>query len=149
MAGRSSTVLKHHFCSAFMRPARCFLRPKMRFLRPSVFSGTRVKFLITITTCSTYRQSKVGQKVGSYCELTTSWELWKHPDPVPGGRPIFFKLEWPKESKNGSKTMSCRPPLLLIFSNNCFSAKKIVEKIGRFVDFWFFMAIYMNKLDQF
>ena len=44
----------------------------MRSLRPSVFSGTRVKFLFTITTCSTYRQSKVGQKVGqkvgSYCE---------------------------------------------------------------------------------
>ena len=59
---------KHHFCSAFMRPARCFLRPQMRSLRPSVFSGTRVKFLFTITTCSTYRQSKVGQKVGSYCE---------------------------------------------------------------------------------
>ena len=53
---------KHHFCSAFMRPARCFLRPQMRSLRPSVFSGTRVKFLFTITTCSTYRQVKQARK---------------------------------------------------------------------------------------
>ena len=28
-------------------------------------------------------------------------------------------------------------------------SKKNVEKIGRFVDFWIFMAIYMDKLDQF
>ena len=68
--------------------------------------------------------------------LTASWELWKHSDPVPGGRPIFFKPKWPKESKNGFKTISCRPPLLMIFSKNCFSAKKIVETIGRLVDFW-------------
>ena len=80
---------------------------------------------------------------------TTSWELWKHPDPVPGGRPIFFKPDWPKESKNGFKTISCRPPLLMIFSKYCFLAKKIVEKIGRSVDFWIFMATYMDKLDQF
>ena len=81
--------------------------------------------------------------------ITTSWELWKHPDPVPGGRPIFFKPKWPKESKNGFKTISCRPPLLLIFSKNCFSTKKNVEKIGHLVDFWILMAIYMDKLDQF
>ena len=80
---------------------------------------------------------------------TTSWELWKHIDPVPGGRPIFFKPDWPKESKNGFKIISCCPPLLMIFSKNCFSAKKIVKKIGRSVDFWIFMAIYMDKLDQF
>ena len=49
----------------------------------------------------------------------------------------------------GSKQSITDPPLLVIFSKNYFSAKQIVEKIGRFVDFWIFMAIYMDKLDQF
>ena len=46
---------------------------------------------------------------------TMSWKLWKHPDPVPGGRPIFFKPEWPKESKNGFKTISCCCYRMVIF----------------------------------
>ena len=87
----------------------------------------------------------------SFCTylFTTSWELWKHPDPAPGGRPIFFKPEWPKESKNGFKTINYRPYPLVFFSKNCFWRKKIIKKIGCFVDFWIFMAIYMDKLDQF
>ena len=84
-----------------------------------------------------------------FFQITMSWELWKHPDPVPGGRPIFFKPKWPKKSKNGFKTFSCRPPLLLIFSKNCFLTKKDVEKIGHLVDFWILVAIHMDKLDQF
>ena len=80
---------------------------------------------------------------------TTSWELWKHPDPAPGGRPIFFKPKWPKESKNGFKTISCRRYPIVFFSKNCFRCKKFIKKIGRFVDFRIFMAIYMDKLDQF
>ena len=72
-----------------------------------------------------------------YEASTTSWELWKHPDPVPGGRPIFFKPEWPKESKNGFKTISCRPPLLLIFSKYCFSAKKLSKKLDVLLIFEF------------
>ena len=62
---------------------------------------------------------------------------------------MFFNAKLPKESKNRFKTISCRPPLIMIFSKNCFSAKKIVEKIGRCVDFGIFLAIYMDKLDQF
>ena len=88
-------------------------------------------------------------EIGYINNITTSWELWKHPDLVPAGRSVFFKQKWPKESKNGFKSISCRPSPVMIFSKNCFSAKKIVEKIGRFVDFWIFMAIYMDKLDQF
>ena len=59
---------------------------------------------------------------------TMSWELWKHPDPAPGCRPIFFKPEWPKESKNGFKTFSCRPPRMGIFSNYFFRHKKSSKK---------------------
>ena len=37
----------------------------------------------------------------------------------------------------------------MFFSKNYFLAPKIIKKIGRFVDFCIFMAIYMDKLDQF
>ena len=59
---------------------------------------------------------------------TTSWELWKHPNAVPGGRPIFFKPEWPKESKNGFKTISYRPYPLVFFSNYFFRYQKSSKK---------------------
>ena len=81
--------------------------------------------------------------------VTMSWELWKHPDPVPGVRPMFFKPKLHKESKNGFKTINFRRYPVMIFSKNCFRSKKIIKKVGRFVDFWIFMAIYMDKLDQF
>ena len=48
----------------------------------------------------------------------------------------------------GSKQSVVVPPTTDFFKN-CFSAKKIVKKIGHFADFWIFMAIYMDKLDQF
>ena len=60
--------------------------------------------------------------------ITMSWELWKHPDPVPGGRPIFFKPESPKESKNGFKTISCCPYRKVIFSNYFFRYQKSLKK---------------------
>ena len=82
-----------------------------------------------------------------YC--TASWVLWKHPDPASGGRPMFSKAKLPKESKNGFKTISCRPYLVMIFSKNYFWCKKIIKKIGRFDAFWTFMAMYMIKLHQF
>ena len=59
---------------------------------------------------------------------TASWELWKHPDPPPGGRPLFFKPEWPKESKNGFKTISYRPYPLVFFSNYFFRYQKSSKK---------------------
>ena len=56
--------------------------------------------------------------------ITASWELWKHPDPAPGGRPMFFKAKLPKESKNGFKTINYRCYPVMIFSKNCFQSKK-------------------------
>ena len=50
---------------------------------------------------------------------------------------MFFKPKLHKESKNGFRTI------------NCFWSNKIIKKIGCFVDFCIFMAIYMDKLDQF
>ena len=51
---------------------------------------------------------------------TMSWELWKHPYPPPGGRPLFFKPEWPKESKNWFKIISCRRYRIVFFFSNYF-----------------------------
>ena len=59
---------------------------------------------------------------------TMSWELWKHPDPPPRGRPMFFKPKWPKESKNGFKTISYRPYPLVFFSNYLFWYQKSSKK---------------------
>jgi hypothetical protein len=62
---------------------------------------------------------------------------------------MFLKPKLHKESKNVFKTINYRPSPVMIFSKNCFRCKKIFKKIGRFVDFLIFMAIYMDKLDQF
>ena len=35
-----------------------------------------------------------------------------------------------KESKNGFKTISCRPYPVMIFSKNCFWCKKIIKKLN-------------------
>ena len=48
----------------------------------------------------------------------------------------------------GSK-QSVIDPSVMFFSKNCFWSNKIIKKIGCFVDFCIFMAIYMDKLDQF
>ena len=80
---------------------------------------------------------------------TTSWGCWKHVFGIPGVRPMFLKAELHKESKNGFKTINYRPALTTFFSKNCFRSKKIIKKVGHFVGFWIFMAIYMDKLDQF
>ena len=77
------------------------------------------------------------------------WGCWKHVFGIPGARPMYLKADLHKESKNEFKTISARPPSVMIFSKYCLQSKKIIIKIGRFVDFWIFMAIYMNKLDQF
>ena len=61
-----------------------------------------------------------GRIVGiSMAFFATSWELWKHLDPVSRGQFYIFKPEWPKESINGFKTISCRPYRLGVFSNYC------------------------------
>ena len=79
---------------------------------------------------------------------TMSWSHWKQSDPVPGVRPMFFKPKLHKESKTGFKTIIYRPSPVMIFSKNCFRSKKSSNKCGRFVGFWIFMAICMDKLDQ-
>ena len=52
---------------------------------------------------------------------TMSWELRKHTDPVPGVRPMFLKAK-----------------LQTIFGT------KNHQKNGCFVEFWIFIAIYIN-----
>ena len=76
-----------------------------------------------------------------------SWGCWKHVFGIPGAR-MFLKAELHKKSKNGFKTINFRPPSVMNFSKNWFWSKKIIIQIGHFVDFWIFMAIYVNNLDQ-
>ena len=42
---------------------------------------------------------------------------------------FFFKPKLNKESKNGFKTISCRPYPVMIFSKNCFFSKKSSKKL--------------------
>ena len=81
--------------------------------------------------------------------FTMSWGCWKHVFGIPVARPMFLKAELHKESKNGFKTINFKPPSIMIFSRNGFWSKKIIKKIGHFVDFLIFMPIYVNNLDQF
>ena len=81
--------------------------------------------------------------------ITTSWGCWKHLFGTPGVRPMFLKPKFHKESKNGFKTITYRCYPVMIFSKNWFWSKKFIKKVGCFVDFWIFMVIYMDKLDQF
>ena len=81
--------------------------------------------------------------------ITTSWGCWKHPFGIPGVIPMFLKPKLHKESQNGFKIINSRRYPVMIFSKNCFRCKKITEQIGYFVDFWIFMAIYIDELDQF
>ena len=80
---------------------------------------------------------------------TTSWGCWIHSFGIPGVRPMFLKPKLYKESKNGFKTINYRRSPVMIFSKNCFWSKKIIKKVARFADFWIFMAICMDELDQF
>ena len=99
----------------------------------------------------TIRLRKKGEfsvKITQHTLYTTmSWGCWKHPFGIPGVRPMFLKPKLHKESKNGFKTISCRCYPVMIFSKNYFRCKKIIKNNGCFVDFWIFMAIYMDKLD--
>ena len=70
-------------------------------------------------------------------QITASWGLWKHPNPVPGGRPRFFKPEWPKESKNEFKTISSRRYRIVFFSNYFFRYLKSSKKWNGFTSNWF------------
>ena len=58
---------------------------------------------------------------------------------------MFLKPKLHKESKNGFKTINFRRYPVMIFSKNSFRSKKIIKKIGRFVDFWIFLTIYVHK----
>ena len=80
-------------------------------------------------------------KVAEAVYLPASWELWKHSDPVPGGRSMVFKAKLPKESKNGFKTISCHSYPEMFFFKKTFSTPKITKKIGCFINFWIFMSI--------
>ena len=73
-----------------------------------------------------------------FCTNTTSWGCWKHPFGIPGARPIFLKPKLHKECKNEFKTINYRRYQLMMFSKNCFRSKKIIKKVGCFVDFWIF-----------
>ena len=66
------------------------------------------------------------------CVITMSWELWKHPDPVPGGRPMFFKAESHKESKNGGSKHQLQALPSNVFFRKLFLAPKIIEKSDGF-----------------
>mgnify|MGYP007015787208 CR=1 FL=1 len=59
-----------------------------------------------------------------FSQNTASCELWKHSNPTPGGRPMFFKAKLPKKSKNGFKTSSCRRYPVMFFSKNYFRHQK-------------------------
>ena len=63
--------------------------------------------------------------------ITTSWELWKHSNPVPGVRPVFLKPKFHKKSKNRSKAISVRRSWMSIFSNYFFLVPKKIEKNWR------------------
>ena len=110
---------------------------------PHVFTN----FFFTNFACKINKISCIKYVLHTY--VTMSWGCWKHVFGIPGARPMFLKAELHKESKNGFKTINFRPPSVMIFSKNCFWSKKIIKKIGHFVDFWIFMAIYVNNLDQF
>ena len=89
-------------------------------------------------------------KLQNWDYFTELWGCWKPPFGIPGVRPTILKPKLHKESKNGFKTINYRRYPVMIFSKKTvFKAKKIFKKVGRFVDFWIFMAIYMDKLDQF
>ena len=106
--------------------------------------GKSRRYIVFNNRCPYFFQNLVRTSL-----YTMSWGCWKHVFGIPGARPMFLKAELHKESKNGFKTINSRPPSVMIFSKNCFWSKKIIKKIGRFVNFWIFMAIYMNNLDQF
>ena len=76
-------------------------------------------------------------KVAEAVYLPASWELWKHPDPVPGGRSMFFKAKLPKESKNGFKTISCCRYPVMFFSKNYFWYQKSSKKLDVLLIFEF------------
>ena len=82
-------------------------------------------------------------------DITTSWGCWKHSFGIPGVRPIFLKPKLHKESKNGFKKINYWHSPVMIFSKSCFWSNKIIKKVACFVDFWIFMAICMDELDQF
>ena len=63
---------------------------------------------------------------------TMSWGCWKHHFGIPGVRPIFLKPEWPKEFKNGFKTIHFRPYWIVIFSNYFFRFQKSSKKLDGF-----------------
>ena len=67
--------------------------------------------------------------IPDFREYTMSWGLWKHPNPVPGGRPTFFKPEWSKKFKNGFKTIRYRRYRMVIFSNYFFWYQKSSKKL--------------------
>ena len=92
---------------------------------------------------------QLNQKCGLIDSYSLRPEFWKHPFGIPGVRSMFLKPKFHKKSKNGFKTINFRRYPVMIFSKNSFRSKKIIKKIGCFVDFWIFLAIYMNKLDQF
>ena len=62
----------------------------------------------------------------------------------------LWKQNGTRNSIMGSKlSIADANQYILFFSKNCFRRKKIIKKIGCCVDFWIFVVIYMDELDQF
>jgi hypothetical protein len=59
---------------------------------------------------------------------------------------MFFKAKLHKESKNGFKTINCRPyPVhTYFFKKTVFQEKQVVKKIGRCVWIFDFLNFYGN-----
>ena len=119
------TVIKNHACNIF----------KYWSYNRNLRVCTSLQFLSNFTCTALH--------------ITTFWGCWKHSFWIPGARPMFLKPNLHKKSKNGFKTISCRPYPVMIFSKNCFWCKKSSKKIGHSDDFLTFMAMYMIKLHQF
>ena len=76
----------------------------------------------------------------NFTYITAACELWKHSNPTPGGRPMFFKAKLPKGSKNGFKTISCRRYPVFFFSKNYFRH----QKSSKNWTFCWFLIFYGN-----
>ena len=119
----TKTVLTYCEKKLFLQSKKIF---EIRGWRPWICKN----FEINRTICSNSETS-----FGSI--ITMSWELWKHPDPVPGVRPMFFKPKLYKESKNGFKTINYRPSPVMFFSKNCFWSNKIIIRLDILLIFEF------------
>ena len=72
-----------------------------------------------------------------FFQITMSWELWKHPNPVQGGRPIFSNQNDLRNPKMGSKHSVVVPPYYWFFQKIVFWQKKMSKKLDIWLIFEF------------